>query len=293
MSDLNPAGKESVERWLAHNHELFVTALHEIFDIEAGLRDALLPTAHTALVADIAATLDIQGGLADVLQDDSAPRPRPAATQAKTDSPPVVTADSALPDENTTAGTVSGAVPPAVTQAEPTIPALPPMPTAVADFSDSDQTGASFAKQSLVGANFTNAELGSADFTQADLRRARLHDANLANAKLDKADLSHADLQHANLLRASLIQANLRAADLTKANMAGADLRQADLRNARTTAEDLQGAKWDESTQWSPDILKELKESSVEVAPATEAAPAIYEVTSRPEEAGAAARRRR
>src|SRR5215472_10758892 len=157
---------------------------------------------------------------------------------------------------------------------------FPSLPAAVENFSNRDLSKASFAQKVLIGANFRDAELDGANFTRADLRRANLQYANFAGATLRSANLSYANLNDANLLRADLRAAALFKADLRGANLAGADLRNADLRDAEFYISDLGGSKWDDTTRWSPEVMKTLRKSSRKISSST------YEVGPNPEEIG-------
>jgi hypothetical protein len=69
MSDPTVASADATNESLAQGHEAFVAELRSTLDIEAGIRDALLPTAHLAFAADLYAALDIESGLAAALPD--------------------------------------------------------------------------------------------------------------------------------------------------------------------------------------------------------------------------------
>jgi hypothetical protein len=57
----------AVERWLADRHCEFVTDLGGVMDVDAGLRDALLPARYRAFVGDLSKILDLDTGLATIV----------------------------------------------------------------------------------------------------------------------------------------------------------------------------------------------------------------------------------
>lgn len=58
---------EELDRWLASARRDLAQDLAATLDVEAGLRDALLPTRHAAFVNDLRAVLDLDAGLAAIL----------------------------------------------------------------------------------------------------------------------------------------------------------------------------------------------------------------------------------
>ncbi len=54
-----------LDQWLADQHNALVHDLAETLNLQAGIRDALLPAPHARLVEELGDTLDLQAGLAD------------------------------------------------------------------------------------------------------------------------------------------------------------------------------------------------------------------------------------
>ncbi|MEV0029542.1 hypothetical protein [Nocardia sp. NPDC050793] len=63
VRDQNPA----VDRWLAEQHQALIEDVTASLDIEAGLREILIPVQHNAYVAKLREELDIEAGLAAIL----------------------------------------------------------------------------------------------------------------------------------------------------------------------------------------------------------------------------------
>ncbi len=93
-----------------------------------------------------------------------------------------------------------------------------------AEFINSNQRGADFARARLHSARMFSAKLPRANFSEAVLSRAHLSYADLSGARLQGADLSGAMLQGADLSGAMLRGANLSEAYLGEANLSGAEL---------------------------------------------------------------------
>ena len=53
----------TADRWLAERHKVLVHDLAAILDLEAGMREAMIPARHDNLVADLRDTLDLESGL--------------------------------------------------------------------------------------------------------------------------------------------------------------------------------------------------------------------------------------
>jgi hypothetical protein len=86
MSDPTVTSADAANEGPAQGHEAFVAVLRSTLDIEAGIRDALLPIAHSAFAADLYAVLDIESGLAAALPDASETTP-PASVSARGSRP--------------------------------------------------------------------------------------------------------------------------------------------------------------------------------------------------------------
>ena len=93
-----------------------------------------------------------------------------------------------------------------------------------AEFINSNQRGADFARARLHSARMFSAKLPRANFSEAVLSRAHLSYADLSGARLLEADLSGAMLHGADLSGAMLQGANLSEAYLGEANLSGAEL---------------------------------------------------------------------
>ena len=124
-----------------------------------------------------------------------------------------------------------------------------------AEFINSYQLGADFARAKLHSAHMFSAKLPRANFSEAVLSHARLSYTDLAGARLREADLSGARLQGANLSGARLQGANLFEAYLGEANLSGAEL--SDDEFPEFTARGLTQAQLDEAV--APDNPPKLK----------------------------------
>ena len=107
----------------------------------------------------------------------------------------------------------------------------------IANFSNTNLSGADLRGAYLSYANLDGAEISYADLRGADLSYANLSEANLFNANLREGNLFNADLRGAYLS-----YAYLSGADLGNTNLRGADLDGADLGNANLRGADLRGA---------------------------------------------------
>ena len=63
MSDFAFMPEEALDRWLADQYHALVNDLTAALDLEAGLREAMIPARHTSLVADLRDVLDVEAGL--------------------------------------------------------------------------------------------------------------------------------------------------------------------------------------------------------------------------------------
>ncbi|MFC9895106.1 hypothetical protein ACFVMC_15585 [Nocardia sp. NPDC127579] len=84
MTD-NPHEISSIVRRVTSGHESLVADLSKILDVEAGLREILLPVRHDSYVTDLRSSLDIEAGLAEVLS--ARPLPARSDRSAATGSP--------------------------------------------------------------------------------------------------------------------------------------------------------------------------------------------------------------
>ncbi|MGH3924147.1 MAG: hypothetical protein ACRDTT_14995, partial [Pseudonocardiaceae bacterium] len=67
MSDFASLPEEILDRWLADQHHALVNDLAAALDLEAGLREAMIPARHADLVADIRDVLDVEAGLSAIV----------------------------------------------------------------------------------------------------------------------------------------------------------------------------------------------------------------------------------
>jgi len=63
MNDFAPTPEESLDRWLADQYRAWVNNLAAALDLDAGLREAMIPARHAGLVADLRDILDVEAGL--------------------------------------------------------------------------------------------------------------------------------------------------------------------------------------------------------------------------------------
>lgn len=75
MSDFDSHPDVSLDEWLAEQHRRMVTDLASILDVEAGLREVMIPTRHADLVSDLGDVLDVEAGLSAIVS--TAPTPTP------------------------------------------------------------------------------------------------------------------------------------------------------------------------------------------------------------------------
>lgn len=71
MSDSVSSSEEALDRWLAEQHHALVTDLSATLDLEAGLREAMIPARHANLIADLCDVLDVEAGLSAIVPDAS------------------------------------------------------------------------------------------------------------------------------------------------------------------------------------------------------------------------------
>ncbi|MGH3866771.1 MAG: TIR domain-containing protein, partial [Pseudonocardiaceae bacterium] len=67
MSDFASLPEEALDRWLADQYRALVTDLTTALDLEAGLREAMIPARHADLVADLRDVLDVEAGLSAIV----------------------------------------------------------------------------------------------------------------------------------------------------------------------------------------------------------------------------------
>ncbi|MFG2961579.1 hypothetical protein ACGF5O_48685 [Streptomyces sp. NPDC048291] len=68
-------GHDPVDHWLVQQHHTLASALDELLDVKAGLREILIASRCGAAVDSLDTVLDIEGGLADILNTGPPPRP--------------------------------------------------------------------------------------------------------------------------------------------------------------------------------------------------------------------------
>ncbi len=146
------------------------------------------------------------------------------------------------------------------------------------DFSAADLRGATFLDSSFAGCKWNGAQYDSRTQWPSgfDPRQsgaigpgAKLHSKSFGKIDLTNADLQDAVLSGCDFKESSLAGSNLQGADLSfcdffkvsfaKANLAGANLSKSDLRCANFSDAELsnailEGAKYDENTQFPPEI---------------------------------------
>jgi hypothetical protein len=79
----------SLDQWLADQHRHTVTDLAATLDLEAGLREAMIPVRHANLVADLGGILDVEAGLSAIVPtapDLTPHEPEPNASRYATDA---------------------------------------------------------------------------------------------------------------------------------------------------------------------------------------------------------------
>lgn len=90
MSDFDSHPEDGPDRRLANEHRKLVVDIAATVDVEAGLREVLIRTHHADLVADLGHSLDIEAGLAAIVpaisgatpsNEPFTPNPRPADTE--------------------------------------------------------------------------------------------------------------------------------------------------------------------------------------------------------------------
>jgi energy-coupling factor transporter ATP-binding protein EcfA2 len=67
MSDFASQPDDALDRWLADQYRVLVDDLIAALDLEAGLRDAMIPARHVDLVADLSDVLDVEAGLSAIV----------------------------------------------------------------------------------------------------------------------------------------------------------------------------------------------------------------------------------
>ncbi|WP_141808369.1 hypothetical protein [Nocardia bhagyanarayanae] len=105
VGDQNPA----LDRWLAEQHKALIEDVTASLDIEAGLREILIPVRHDAYVAKVRAELNIEAGLAAILSPSSTePRHQTGtASTAQSASGKRALGESKTPAEATAPGEVT------------------------------------------------------------------------------------------------------------------------------------------------------------------------------------------
>jgi hypothetical protein len=68
---MNPESEsqQALNQWLIERHNKLIRDLAETLDLEAGLRDAMIPARHTRLVAELRDALDVESGLGAIVHD--------------------------------------------------------------------------------------------------------------------------------------------------------------------------------------------------------------------------------
>ncbi len=87
MSDFASRPDVSLDQWLAAQHRDMVTDLAATLDVEAGLREAMIPARHADIVADLGSVLDVEAGLSAIVADPTPPKPRELAGAAASRGP--------------------------------------------------------------------------------------------------------------------------------------------------------------------------------------------------------------
>lgn len=244
---------------LLSQYRELVAELARSYDLDAGLEEVTLVEHRNRLVAAMRADADLDLGLAAITGE-------LPAKQRQTDPPPPDVGEmeenfAALQSqEKPVAGDVSG----------------DSSPENLDPHECTTLSGPDHAGQNLQGVSYRGAELDEANFAAANLDNADFVEVTLVGACFRGASMRGAHLDRANLLRADLAGADLTLARLSGANFAGADLRRADLQGAAFEIEDLDGARWDDTTLWSPAVRATLRGESVEVAPG------VFEVQREP-----------
>ncbi|MGH3754102.1 MAG: caspase, EACC1-associated type [Pseudonocardiaceae bacterium] len=67
MSDFTSRPDDSLDQWLADQHRDMVTDLAATLDVDAGLREAMIPARHADLVADLGGVLNVEAGLSAIV----------------------------------------------------------------------------------------------------------------------------------------------------------------------------------------------------------------------------------
>ncbi|MGB6161021.1 MAG: WD40 repeat domain-containing protein [Pseudonocardiaceae bacterium] len=81
MSDFPSLPEEALDRWLADQYRALVNDLTAALDLEAGLREVMIPARHADLVADLRDVLGLEAGLSAIVPA----TPDPAVEQAATE----------------------------------------------------------------------------------------------------------------------------------------------------------------------------------------------------------------
>jgi hypothetical protein len=96
MSDVSSQQEQELDLWLAYQHHRLVIDVMSTLEVEAGLREVLIPTHHADLVTDLARCLDVEAGLASIVPTDAdvTPSTEPLTPNWQPADPEPVTATS-------------------------------------------------------------------------------------------------------------------------------------------------------------------------------------------------------
>lgn len=295
MSDFAAKPDDAVDQWLADQRCAMVNDLATTLDLEAGLREVMIPARYADLIADLHGVLDVEAGLSAIVS---------ATPDDSSDADP----GESPPDPHLATG-LHGLVR-AIASASPTsrlamrtqpapilIDALArahdhadKLALILARARDRDLARArALARDRALARALAHARDRAHDLARdldhdRDRDRPHAHDIARALAHALDLDLAH-DRAHARALALvdDLVHARARARALARAhdraharalasaldelhralnNFTGADLREADLAGVS-----LDGLRWSVTTQWPPGWAEQIKRDSVKVKP--------------------------
>lgn len=243
MSDIDSHSDKRLDQWFADQHHHLVTDTTAALDVEAGLREALIPARHRDIVADLGSSLDVEAGLAAIVP--STPDETSSTEPSTSDAP---TADTAL---------VTGTSPSEAAAGQTELDALlRGLIQAAPSWSPSTRLAIRACLQ------FTPEALATARALERDLALVRDLDIDLDLARaLDRAlDGVRVRALHLDRALARTMQALVDLRDVLS-DVTGVDLRGVDLAGIP-----LEGVRWSAETRWPPQWEDQIRRDSEEIA---------------------------